>query len=182
MVHYVFKLHAAPESLVRVIIVMPFYHNGTDENIAGEVFKQFNKWTTRAPPSWGGFFNVNNYPIQGGQRGVTTLVLLKLGQWDKNTTADLQEFFDLKESLPVGFLTPFWISNISSYWDFGKELSGDFDPRSKRSYTMGTLVPAENHDADFGEFIAKEFLDDGDVPISCAMTRLGGEDVLIVTV
>ena len=169
VVHYVFKLHAAPESLVKVMIVMPF----GDKNITGEVFKHYNKWTKRAPPSWGGYFTVDNYLQQSGQSGGATLFLIKLGKWDEDTRKDLQEFFDLKERLPEGSL--FWISNISSFWDYGKDLSGDYDPRIKRSYTMGTLLTAENHNADFGEFMTGELMEDATIPITCHWIRLGGE-------
>ena len=177
LVYIVFKLHAAPESLVRVISIinMPL----DDKNVTGEVFRQYNKWTKRAPATWGGYFTVNNYPTQGGQNGGVTLFLVKLGQWDENAETDLQEILELKDTLPSGLVTTFWISNISSYWEFQQIMNDNHDPRLKRSYTMGTLVSAENHNHAFTEFITGELRKDA--PLQCHWSRLGGELCIVFT-
>ena len=138
VVHFVFRLHPAPESLVRVIIAMPF----GDKNISGEIFKHYNSWTKRAPPSWGGYFTVDNYLTQWGQRGSASIYLVKLGKWEGEDEIknDLQDFYELQRKLPNGTVQAFWITNHSSYWDIGKDLSGDYDPRLRRSY-IGIIEP-----------------------------------------
>ena len=182
IVYYVYRLHKAPDSLVRIIISMPYYLNTTDKNIAREFFEQYNSWVKRAPPTWGGYVHFNNYPMQGVANGVTwshtgtiSAVLIKLGPWDESTASELQEFYDLKDKILPGIVSLFYVSNMSSYWDVFKDFSDSFDPRAKRSYTMGSLFPNNSHNNNLTEFLADEYLNDDEIPLACAYTRLGGK-------
>ena len=183
VVYNIFKLHPAPESLVKFVMLMPFYHRSEDRNVASELFNKYDSWAARAPPNWSGYVTSNNYNtvgemvgLSGNLTGTISLFLLKLGPWDENTMSELQEFFDLKDELPSGF-TFILLTNESSFWDIAQGFTDTWDPFADRSYGMGTLVPLENHNTSFSSFLWQEYRNDDNVPISCVFTRLGGKSL-----
>ena len=184
VVYYVFKLHQAPESLVTVKILMPFYHKSEDRNVASEFLNRYGRWTTTAPSSWGGSVVFNNYDtvgetvgLSGNLTGIISFLLIKLGPWDENTMPEIQDFVDLKEEFPTSF-TLFLLTNESSFWDIAKGFEDRWDQLAERSYFMGSLIPAESHNTNFSNFLWQEYSNDDNVPISCIFIRLGGKSFL----
>ena len=182
VVYYVFRLHQAPKSLVRINMLMPFYHKSEDRNVASEFLSRYGRWTTAAPSYWGGGVVFDNYDIvgetaglSGNLTGIINILLIKLGPWDENTMSEIQDFVDLKEQFPTSF-TSFVLTNYSSFWDIAEGFEDVWDPVVDRSYFMGSLIPAESHNTNFSNFLWKEYRNDDNVPISCIFIRLGGKN------
>lgn len=182
VVYFVYRLHPAPESLIHVLIMMPFYHKSEDKNVASALFQKYNSWTRRVPSYWGGYLTINNYKVNGQMLGLgsgnltgtSTLYLIKFGPWDDSTMSELQEFYDLRDELPeVSMVVS--IRNLSTFWDIQKEITDSWDPHTERAYTMGSLIPPERHNTNLSNFLWTEFINDDNVPIACTFTRLGGK-------
>lgn len=174
VVYYVFKLHPDPEAMVLVAIGMPFYAETDSYDVATKFFDKYNKWTLRVPDYWGGYILFNNFPVREPTYNLTGTIFVylnKFGPWDGNTTDELKEFYELQDELPPQYLVPFTVTNKTSFWDYEKDAT---DAYMVRAYTMGSLIPPENHNTSLTEFFIKEFKSDDYVPLHCTLIRLGG--------
>ena len=184
--YYVFKLHQAPEAMVKVTVGCAFYINTTNETLAKVVLDGFNGWIKNLPSYWGGYFIFNNIPlhIPASQEtgyiaydltGTFSMVFNKFGPWDDNTESELQPLYDLKESYGA-YITPFTLENKTSFWDYEKDMH---DEPLGRVYMSGSLIPEENYNENLTKFFLDEFLhNNDDVMLYCTVVLLGGKLML----
>ena len=180
--YFVFKLHQAPEGMVKVTVGIPFYIQTTQEMIAGDVLDGFNQWVQTLPSHWGGYFIFNNFPVHiNASRetdnkdwdltGVFTMVFNKFGPWDENTKSELQKLYDLKAAYP-NYTYPFLLENKTSFWEYEKDI---YDEPLGRLFTSGSLIPAERWDGNLSQFFLDELYYNNDgVGIGCTVVLLGG--------
>ena len=186
--YFVFKLHQAPEGMVRVIVGAPFYIHTTKEMVARDVLDGFNEWLQTLPSYWGGYFIFNNFPvhidasaetgnIDWDYTGSFLMAFNKFRPWDENTNSELQKLYDLKAAYPF-YIKPFTLENKTSFWEYEKDAH---DEPLGRVFTSGSLIPAERHDGNLTQFYLDEFYYNNDgVGMACTVTLLGGECLIII--
>ena len=182
VVYYVFKLHET-RAMVKVNGGGALYVNITDVLMARDVFNTYNNWVKTAPPSWGGFFLFNNFPVHipasaetGFQPydllGTFTFAFNKFGAWDENTESELQDFYDLQAKYPENYVQ-LNVQNKTSFWDYERDV---FDEAVGRAYTLGSLIPTENYNETLTDYFLDEFLykSEGIATKACTVIRVGG--------
>ena len=189
VVHYVLKLHLAPESFVSVFISTTFYQNDSNTIVAEDFLDMYNNWTKTAPSHWGGYLYFNNVPSSGivslnntsnttyHNTGQIRGFLNKFRPWDGSEESEIQQFYDLKNSYPLAEFVNIQLFNHTSLW--GDYMSKDpmYGPYT-REYTLGALIPPEKHDDSLRDFFVNEFMDGNNGQVHCYIVRLGGESVL----
>lgn len=180
VVYYILKLHMAPASLVSVFITMPFYQNDSETNVATQFLDTYNSWVQNAPSHWGGYVYMNNYPMSGQinnisyhNTGLIYVILNKFGPWNTNTMSELEAFYNFSESIPHDMVN-ITVTNVTSLWDYLKE--DPFHIEMVREYTLGALIPAEQHGTKLRDFLVNEFMGGSNGLVSCYFVRLGGRN------
>ena len=160
VVHYVIKLHLAPNTYVSGLLRGILYKNESDRHILKQSLEVVEEWAKTAPNHWG-----------GGQAVFSQDLLIyfsKLGPWDENTESEIRPILDFMSQHPQR--VSLHIANFTSSADIAVH---DGHPTS-RMYSTGALI---SNTTGLWDFLVQSFMDHTDKNISAvyAVARKGGE-------
>ena len=89
VVHYVLKLHPAPNAFVKATFRGTLYQNNSDAHVYWKVIETYQEWVKSAPSYWYGSLIL----VPGS---VIIARFFKPGPWDRNTTTDLMPFIEFQ--------------------------------------------------------------------------------------
>ena len=157
VVHYVLKLHPAPESYVLASVTGVL--NEIHADIVKEGIEIYDRWVRNAPTHWGGIIAASN--------GFFVIRMLKLGHWDEKVELELGPFLNFQSRYEE--LLSKVIRNVSS-----SEAASHYGYPPVRVYSTGGFIPLDKHNATgLRDLVVKEVMD-ASGNLICHFIRLGG--------
>ncbi|WAR20950.1 hypothetical protein MAR_014924 [Mya arenaria] len=168
-----------PSQMVVFSMLVAIEMNVLGLNFFEEVLEVVEQLLEKMPPTWGGYWLLNNFPgsfedpgskIMINYKGLLTFLFNKFAPWDGSEYKELEPAVNWARSKQV----PFTFTNKTDFWDYEKDVN---DPPIVRTYLAGTLLQPGRVGKEFRAFMREQLFVGvaRDLWIGCTGILLGGK-------